>query len=86
MAKRATEPTVTELGKRIRRLRESAGISARGLSAKAGTTHSVVSQIEAGLIRDPAGSILTAIAAALGTTAEYLTSGRRQRATGTDGG
>ncbi len=84
MTKPAANAEPTHLGRRIRKLRTAAKISARQLSEDAGASPSVVSQIETGLILQPSGAILNGIAVALGTTVEFLLTGCNRR-TGTNG-
>lgn len=65
-------------GQRIRRLREAAGLSPDELAEKTGPngpSADTIARIEAGLAR-PFGPFLSALAQALGVTADYILSGR----------
>jgi len=64
------------VGARIRALREAKGISQRQLGRMIGLSLSVCSQWEAGRSM-PSLSVIHRIAPALGTTAEYLWTGRQ---------
>lgn len=66
----------TQMGARLKTIRQAAGISANALSLAAGASHTVVTQIEAGAIVDPRARLLGAIAKALGCDIEYLLYGQ----------
>lgn len=75
MGRSALEAKPTDLGKRVQAIREAAGIARLPLSRAAGFSNSVVYQLECGLIMNPSAELVFAIAAALGTTADYLMRG-----------
>lgn len=58
-----------ELGRQVRELRESVGISQRELAARMGTTQSVIARLEAGGSK-PSLSTLERVAEAVGKTVE----------------
>ena len=62
----------SDLGKRVARLREPAGISARKLSLAIGASHGVIAQLESGDIVNLRGQLLLTLARALGTSPEFL--------------
>ena len=66
----------TQVGVRLKAIRQAAGISANALSLAAGASHTVVTQIETGAIVDPRARVLGAIAKALGCSIEYLLDGQ----------
>ena len=63
--------SMTETGKRIRELRCAAGLSQDALAAMAGVAQNTISQYENGISEMSLG-VLTRIATALETTADYL--------------
>jgi len=65
----------SEIGKRLRTLRESAGISQRALSLAAGLTHTVVHQVERNVIEEPSVRLVRGLAAALGVPVAWLLEG-----------
>lgn len=67
-----TEDKSSELGQRIRKFREEAGMTLTELAEKAGVTKGYISQIESGGIKKVAASHLFDIAEALGTSIGYL--------------
>lgn len=72
------EAKPTDLGRRVRAVREAAGIARLPLSRVAGFSDSVVFQLEGGLISNPSAELVWAIASALGTNVEYLLRGEGQ--------
>ncbi|HEV2947330.1 MAG TPA: helix-turn-helix transcriptional regulator [Gemmataceae bacterium] len=66
-----------ELARRVKKLREAAGLSQQALAVKAGLSVSVVSQVEQGKKADPRMSTVLAIAEALGVTCDSLTGKRK---------
>jgi len=60
------KPSPSPLGRRIKRARERAGLSARAVSVAVGRSHSWLRQVETGAIREPSGSVLLALAGHLG--------------------
>ncbi len=67
------------IAKRLKALREMAGMSQQSLAVSAGLSVSLVSQIERGSRVDPRMSTLTALATALGVTLDELV-GRKDSA------
>lgn len=67
--------TVSEIGARVRALREARGWSQRKLGALAGTSGSYISQLEAGKTPRPGVAMLQAIADALAVPMTDLTQG-----------
>ena len=65
------------IGKRIAELRIRRNISQRQLAKKIGTSSPTISRIESGETPNPGMDIITKIAGALGTTVEYLRSGKK---------
>lgn len=61
-----------ELGLRIKRLREEAGLTVTELAQKAGVSKGYISQIESGTIKKVAANHLFDIAQTLGTDIGYL--------------
>ncbi len=59
----AKNPTRSDLGDRLRTLRESQGWSLREVAAKAGVNHGYLSQLERGDVAEPAPSMLHKVAA-----------------------
>lgn len=70
-------PTAT----RIAALRRAADISQSALSLAVGGSHSLISHIEEGRIREPGAKFLVKIARALGASAEYLVDGEGEAPT-----
>jgi len=68
-------------GRRLRKARQNAGLSHRGLSAKTGNevSFAYISRIERGL-RNPSMDKLAILATALGVTALYLATGKHDGA------
>jgi transcriptional regulator with XRE-family HTH domain len=66
-----TKP-IPHLGRRVKQLREAAGLSQQALAAAAGLSISVVTQLEQGAKADPRVSTAAALAAALGVTMDEL--------------
>lgn len=64
----------TELGKRLAKIREDAGLSQSGLARAVETSQSAISQIESGE-RNPSYEMIRKIAAALSVTPGYLLGG-----------
>lgn len=62
----------TGLGDRIKRLRDGRGLTQSALAALAGIKQPHLSQIESGVRQDPQGSVLAALARALGVTVDEL--------------
>jgi transcriptional regulator with XRE-family HTH domain len=60
------EKEIPMLARRLRDMREAAGLSQQELAVKAGLSVSVVSQIEQGKKADPRMSTVVALASALG--------------------
>jgi transcriptional regulator with XRE-family HTH domain len=66
-----TKP-IPHLGRRVKQLRNSAGMSQQALAVAAGLSISVVTQLEQGTKADPRISTAAALAAALGVTVDVL--------------
>jgi transcriptional regulator with XRE-family HTH domain len=67
---------IESLGRRLKRLREAAGLSQQDLAVRAGLSVSVVSQIEQGKKTDPRMTTVLFLAEALGVNVEALTGPR----------
>jgi len=65
----------SDLGRRVAKLREAAGLSARELSLAIGASHGVIAQLEIGTIADLRSGLVLPLAKALGTTVEHLLTG-----------
>lgn len=77
---RAPRRAPSELGRRLRELREGAGISARALGALAGLRASChVGMVERGDVLEPSISILIPLARALGCSLDWLLAGQGER-------
>jgi transcriptional regulator with XRE-family HTH domain len=63
------------LGRRVKQLREAAGLSQQALAAAAGVSISAVTQLEQGSKGDPRISTVAALAAALDVTVDELLAG-----------
>jgi transcriptional regulator with XRE-family HTH domain len=61
----------TDIGRRIRRLRQRCGLSLEGVAGKAGISRSLVSKIENGRVSSPIATLAN-VAAALHTTVGHL--------------
>jgi transcriptional regulator with XRE-family HTH domain len=71
---------ISVLGRRLKELREAAGLSQQALAVAAGLSTSVVSQVEQGQRQDPRISTVAALAEALGVeVGELLKPPRRKR-------
>ena len=75
MGRSISESQPTEVGLRVRKLRELAAIDQLSLSIAAGYSKAVVWQLENGVIANPSAELMLAIADALGTTVPYLCRG-----------
>lgn len=61
-----------ELGRRVRKLREAAGLTVTELAERVGVTKGYISQIESGVVKKVAANHLFDIAQVLGTDIGYL--------------
>ena len=68
-------------GRRLRQLREKAGINPYELTRVVGASHAVVPLIESGKILSPKVGLALNLAEALGTTTQYLDRGEGQEPT-----
>ncbi len=66
------EPTLPYLARRVKELRERAGMTQQQLAGAAGLSMSVVTHIEQGIRPDPRVSTILALAKALGATTDEL--------------
>jgi transcriptional regulator with XRE-family HTH domain len=67
---------VTPIGRRLRELRESAGVSALSLSLAGGFARDHVRKVEAGDIQNPSADFLSGVAVLLGVSLDWLIDGR----------
>jgi transcriptional regulator with XRE-family HTH domain len=74
------------LAKRIKQLREGAGLSQQALATAAGLSISVVTQLEQGNRSDPRVSTAAALASALGVTMDEMLAGAADEEAGADSG
>lgn len=74
-------PELEEIANRIRTLRRSRGISIEKLADAAGISAGYLSEVERGL-SEISGAKLARLAEQLGTTADYLLTGREDQAPG----
>jgi transcriptional regulator with XRE-family HTH domain len=72
-SEKRTDPTT--LGSRIRKAREKKGLKQQDLAQRAGISMGFLSEIENDH-RNPSGRVLLKLAGALGTTMDYLQTGR----------
>jgi transcriptional regulator with XRE-family HTH domain len=68
---------MSPLGKRLKELREAAGLTQQDVAFRSGLSISIVSQIEQGL-KDPRVSTVKALATALGVDAGALIDGQEK--------
>jgi len=73
---------IPEIAKRVKALREAAGLSQAELASKAGLHLSAVTKLEQGWRSEPAFSTMAALAAALGVSCEAFTGTGPAKATG----
>ena len=66
------EKTPSIVGRNVRRLRESLGMSGNALAKAAGMAQSQVWDLEAGRTQNPTAPVLQALARALGVTVDAL--------------
>jgi len=66
------EKTPSIVGRNVRRLRESRGMSGNALAKAAGMAQSQVWDLEAGRTQNPTAPVLQALARALGVTVDEL--------------
>lgn len=76
---------VRTLAKRIKQLREGAGLSQQALATAAGLSISVVTQLEQGNRSDPRVSTAAALACALGVTVDEMLAGAADSPAGEPG-
>jgi transcriptional regulator with XRE-family HTH domain len=63
---------ITRLARRVRQLREAAGLSQQALAGAAGLSISVVTKLEQGKLTDPKLNTAIALAKALGVSMDRL--------------
>jgi transcriptional regulator with XRE-family HTH domain len=68
-------PVPSDFGRRLREVRDGAGISMRGLSLAADVSRDMVRQIEEGLIQQPSLKVAKSLAEAMGISLDWLASG-----------
>lgn len=66
----------TPLGRRLREVREGAGISANALSLAAGVARDAVRKVEEGDIENPGTEFLSRVGDVLGASLDWLVHGR----------
>lgn len=70
-----TKPPKSPLGRRLKKARDTAGLSSRALSELAGASVNMVSLIERGTTKEPRSKVLTALAEVLGLSLDWLVRG-----------
>ena len=76
MGRPVSDAKPTQVGIRVKALRELGGIDQLALSLAVGHSKAVVYQIERGIIRKLSADLLLSLAQALGTTPYYLHDGK----------